>query len=81
MGENAPKRRRTHTVPIEKPPWAKLFCIATAVRNHAMRRVGKSSDFVKVSLLPDDWFLAKYIIAAAAIAIIVFVEKKLGRAK
>lgn len=46
-----------------------------------MRRVGKSSDFVKVSLLPDDWFLAKYIIAAAAIAIIVFVEKKLGRAK
>ena len=61
--------------------WHMPLINAISIAALTIAGVAPSPDFVKVSLLPDDWYLAKYFIAAAAIAIIVFVEKKLGRAK
>ncbi len=38
-------------------------------------------DFVMLALLPDEWHLPMYAVAAASILIVLLVDKKLGRAR
>ena len=61
--------------------WHMPVINALSIGALALLGTAPSPDFVLVTLLPDEMYPLKYVIAAAGLLLVLLVEKKLGRAR